>query len=229
MPPPPRQPQREGKAAFAMCCTCIATGKSFWASGGKKTSTAFLGNGWFPVGGVPTSMICSCMGSDWVKCFGFFKRVSTGSRQDVCKYFARNQRQLCLYTTCTQSKKNWRHSRPRQDADRVFLANSTFLLLVLGAENISPNLVFQGPNTMAFPHPPPFVKESWQNWVFFKKLGTHWQTCKMADISSLFSTVTCYKFGTGVKWCILCSYILKNCIISLLGDPTVCTFGMVYR
>lgn len=41
-------------------CTCMATGKSFWASGGKKTSTAFFGNGWFPVGGVPTSMICSC-------------------------------------------------------------------------------------------------------------------------------------------------------------------------
>lgn len=41
--------------------TCMATGKSFWASGGKKTSTAFLGNGWFPVGGVPTSMMCNCM------------------------------------------------------------------------------------------------------------------------------------------------------------------------
>lgn len=37
----------------------MATGKSFCASGGKKTSTAFLGNGWFPVGGVPTSMMCS--------------------------------------------------------------------------------------------------------------------------------------------------------------------------
>lgn len=40
-------------------CTCMATGKSFWASGGKKTSTAFFGNGWFPVGGVPTSMMWS--------------------------------------------------------------------------------------------------------------------------------------------------------------------------
>lgn len=39
--------------------TCMATGKSFWASGGKKTSTAFLGNGWLPVGGVPTSMMCN--------------------------------------------------------------------------------------------------------------------------------------------------------------------------
>ena len=34
--------------------TCIATGKSLWASGGKKTSTAFFWNGEFPVGGVPT-------------------------------------------------------------------------------------------------------------------------------------------------------------------------------
>ena len=31
--------------------TCIATGKSVWASGGKKTSTAFLANGWLPVAG----------------------------------------------------------------------------------------------------------------------------------------------------------------------------------
>lgn len=31
--------------------TCIATGKSVWASGGKNTSTAFLVNGWFPVAG----------------------------------------------------------------------------------------------------------------------------------------------------------------------------------
>lgn len=42
--------------------TCIATGKSFWASGGKNTSTAFFGKGWFPVGGVPTSMMCNCRG-----------------------------------------------------------------------------------------------------------------------------------------------------------------------
>lgn len=39
----------------------MATGKSFWASGGKKTSTAFFGNGWLPVGGVPTSMMCNCI------------------------------------------------------------------------------------------------------------------------------------------------------------------------
>jgi len=37
--------------------TCMATGKSFDASGGKKTSTAFLGKGWFPAGGDPTSMM----------------------------------------------------------------------------------------------------------------------------------------------------------------------------
>lgn len=41
--------------------TCMATGKSFWASGGKKTSTAFFGNGWLPVAGVPTSMMCNCV------------------------------------------------------------------------------------------------------------------------------------------------------------------------
>ena len=40
--------------------TCMATGKSFWASGGNSTSTAFLVNGWFPAGGVPTSITCSC-------------------------------------------------------------------------------------------------------------------------------------------------------------------------
>lgn len=45
--------------AFSFAPTCMATGKSFCASGGKKTSTAFFGNGWFPVGGVPTSMMCS--------------------------------------------------------------------------------------------------------------------------------------------------------------------------
>merc|ERR1719447_2007075 len=39
--------------------TCIATGKSLWASGGKKTSTAFFWNGEFPVGGVPTSIMWS--------------------------------------------------------------------------------------------------------------------------------------------------------------------------
>ena len=32
----------------------MATGKSLCASGGKKTSTAFLMNGLLPVGGVPT-------------------------------------------------------------------------------------------------------------------------------------------------------------------------------
>ena len=37
--------------------TCIATGKSFWASAGKNTSTAFLGNGWLPAGVWPTSEI----------------------------------------------------------------------------------------------------------------------------------------------------------------------------
>lgn len=55
-------------------CTCMATGKSFWASGGKKTSTAFFGNGWFPVGGVPTSMICSYKQTN---------RHSDKSRQDL--------------------------------------------------------------------------------------------------------------------------------------------------
>lgn len=39
--------------------TCIATGKSVWASGGKNTSTAFFANGWFPVAGWPTSMMCN--------------------------------------------------------------------------------------------------------------------------------------------------------------------------
>jgi len=39
--------------------TCMATGKSFMASGGKKTSTAFFGKGLLPVGGVPTSIMCS--------------------------------------------------------------------------------------------------------------------------------------------------------------------------
>lgn len=39
--------------------TCIATGKSVWASGGKNTSTAFLANGWFPAAGWPTSMMCN--------------------------------------------------------------------------------------------------------------------------------------------------------------------------
>ena len=37
--------------------TCIATGKSLEASGGKNTSTAFFGKGWFPAAGVPTSII----------------------------------------------------------------------------------------------------------------------------------------------------------------------------
>ena len=39
--------------------TCMATGKSFCASGGKKTSTAFLEKAVLPDGGVPTSMTCS--------------------------------------------------------------------------------------------------------------------------------------------------------------------------
>lgn len=39
--------------------TCIATGKSFWASGGKKTSVAFFGNGWLPCAGCPTSITWS--------------------------------------------------------------------------------------------------------------------------------------------------------------------------
>lgn len=39
--------------------TCIATGKSFCASGGKNTSTAFLEKGWLPVGGLPASMMWS--------------------------------------------------------------------------------------------------------------------------------------------------------------------------
>ncbi len=37
----------------------MATGKSFCASGGKKTSTAFFWYGWFPCGAVPTSMMCN--------------------------------------------------------------------------------------------------------------------------------------------------------------------------
>ncbi len=37
---------------------CIATGKSAWASAGKNMSTAFLGNGWSPSAGPPTSMMC---------------------------------------------------------------------------------------------------------------------------------------------------------------------------
>ena len=40
--------------------TCMATGKSVCASGGKNTSTAFLTNGWFPAAGWPTSMMCNC-------------------------------------------------------------------------------------------------------------------------------------------------------------------------
>ena len=39
--------------------TCIATGKSFCASGGKNTSTAFFWNAWFPDGGLPTSIMCN--------------------------------------------------------------------------------------------------------------------------------------------------------------------------
>lgn len=35
----------------ALFFTCIATGKSVWASGGKNTSTAFFVNGWFPAAG----------------------------------------------------------------------------------------------------------------------------------------------------------------------------------
>ena len=42
-----------------MVHTCIATGKSFCASGGKNTSTAFFWNAWFPEGGVPTSIMCN--------------------------------------------------------------------------------------------------------------------------------------------------------------------------
>jgi hypothetical protein len=38
----------------------MATGKSFWASGGKNTSTAFLVNGWLPAVGWPTSITCNC-------------------------------------------------------------------------------------------------------------------------------------------------------------------------
>lgn len=34
----------------------MATGKSFCASAGKKTSTAFLGKGWLPAGVWPTSV-----------------------------------------------------------------------------------------------------------------------------------------------------------------------------
>lgn len=39
--------------------TCMATGKSVCASGGKNTSTAFLVKGWLPAWGWPTSMMCS--------------------------------------------------------------------------------------------------------------------------------------------------------------------------
>lgn len=40
--------------------TCMATGKSPCASGGKNTSTAFFWNGWLPWVGVPTSIMWSC-------------------------------------------------------------------------------------------------------------------------------------------------------------------------
>ncbi len=42
--------------------TCMATGKSVWASGGKNTSTAFFWKGWFPEAGLPTSMMWSWRG-----------------------------------------------------------------------------------------------------------------------------------------------------------------------
>ncbi len=47
------------KVFNAFFVTCMATGKSFWASGGKKTSTAFFWNGVFPEGGLPTSIMCN--------------------------------------------------------------------------------------------------------------------------------------------------------------------------
>lgn len=67
-PPPKKNVWGVRKQKLPLGNTCIATGKSFCASGGKKTSTAFLGKGWFPVGGVPTSMICNCTGEkeDWI-------------------------------------------------------------------------------------------------------------------------------------------------------------------
>ena len=43
--------------------TCIATGKSACASGGKKTSTDLFGKGWFGAFGVPTSIMCSWLQS----------------------------------------------------------------------------------------------------------------------------------------------------------------------
>ena len=49
----------EVQTQICFILTCIATGKSFCASGGKKTSTAFFWNGEFPEGGVPTSIMCS--------------------------------------------------------------------------------------------------------------------------------------------------------------------------
>lgn len=45
--------------------TCIATGKSFCASTGKNTSTAFFWNGWFPAGGWPTSIMCNYWEQIW--------------------------------------------------------------------------------------------------------------------------------------------------------------------
>jgi hypothetical protein len=46
----------------------MATGKSFWASGGKNTSTAFLVNGWLPCVGWPTS---TCVRSGFLPVFRF--------------------------------------------------------------------------------------------------------------------------------------------------------------
>ena len=40
--------------------TCIATGKSRAASGGKFSSTAFFKMAWLPSAGCPTSITCSC-------------------------------------------------------------------------------------------------------------------------------------------------------------------------
>ena len=40
-------------------CTCIATGKSLSASGGKKMFSAFLVKGWLPCGSCPISITCS--------------------------------------------------------------------------------------------------------------------------------------------------------------------------
>lgn len=69
---------------FKIKPTCIATGKSFCASGGKNTSTAFLVNGWFPWGGWPTSIMWSYR--DRNKLHKFWRKL-----QFPCRFTFSNQ------------------------------------------------------------------------------------------------------------------------------------------